>query len=681
MTEQPFVDGVSPAVPPSSQVEASPAEQPIIRPLVKTTILFVSAIPYAMYAIWCLFLLASFPVMGGSKTVIMMGVLTTSVGAILFLLLGGFGFMRVSTSKAHPRIKMNALLKLGAFVLPGLLLSLITPFSIIREPALTITIVSPVSSAQFIAPLSIEFSVNEAVNVLAERGFAPVQYAWDINADKKVDQQTLTPSLTATFDREGIYIVSVTMKNSNGATKVASRRFIISQSVFSVNPLPAVKDQPVVFSLAHLFPKPEDVLSVAWDFDGDGIDDEKDGGIQSTFTYITPGIYTASAVVQLANKTQARYQREFEVIEPKPLPFPVTLTTIPSLLIGTTDFAVKFVATTEEPLHSVQWDFGDGETSDVNPSTHTYTSKGKWPVRVTLRSKSGAIAELHTLVKVVDALDLRDLRFEGPIPVNGNRIEGEAPLTVDLTPITQKSFVDFTWEASSASEVGSTQTHLQAIFRDPGQYTVTLVAKDAEDHVLRLPITVDVLPPSPYAEFIMIPASGVTTVNSEIKFDASGASYVPEDDEIIVYGWDFGDGNSDKLGVGGISHTYKTADTYVVTLRITTKKGLELTASHRVVVRSLGIQSRIFIPEALTNPDEPGKLLLPKDTAITFKGDSSEGSIVNYEWDFGDNVVNGGKDMKNATHVYTEPGEYTASLTVKDSAGKSDTAFVTLIVN
>lgn len=681
MIEKNFIDGVSESValqPPVEPLQISP--QPQSSPLLRGIIVGGMSIPYAIYFFWCIFLLGTFPVMGGSEAIIMFGVATTIIAALLFLAVGSLGYVRITLSKAQANIKLKALIKLGAFVVPGLIISVITPILIIGEPPLTISITNPVSSAQLIAPLSIAFDAQFAVDVLAERGFVPVQYNWDINADKKIDQQTLSPKLTATFDREGIYVVSVSMKNATGMTKNASRRFIIHKSVFSVNPLPPVKEYPIVFSLAHLYPDPTLVLSVAWDFDGDGIDDEKNGGIQETFTYLTTGTFTPTATVQLENKTQSRYEREIEVVEPAPLPFPVTVKTVPELLIGSPDFAVMFTVKTDEPLHSVLWNFGEGESVKGNPVTRTFTRKGKFPVTASIRSQSGVIAEVTTLVKIVDTLDLNDLVFEGASAVTGNTVSGEAPLTVDLKPSTQKSFVDFSWEVTNASEVGSTDTHLQAIFRDPGQYTIILVAKDSEDRVMRLPITVEVLPPSPYADFTMSPASGVTTINSVIQFDASGASYIPDDDEIIIYNWDFGDKTSDKLGVGGTSHVYSNPDTYVVKLIVTTRKGLTLSAEHRVVIRSLGLQSRIFVPEGVSDAKNPTILVVGINKPIVFKGESSEGTIKNYEWNFGDDVENGGPDAKNVTHVYTKPGEYSVSLRVTNTAGKTDESSVMISV-
>ncbi|HLU53056.1 MAG TPA: PKD domain-containing protein, partial [Acidimicrobiia bacterium] len=48
-----------------------------------------------------------------------------------------------------------------------------------------------------------------------------------------------------------------------------------------------------------------------------------------------------------------------------------------------------------------------------------------------------------------------------------------------------------------------------------------------------------------------------------------------------------------------------------------------------------------------------------------------DGSIVSYEWDFGDGNADTGESV---THVYDEPGDYTVTLTVTDDDGDTDTA-------
>ena len=59
-----------------------------------------------------------------------------------------------------------------------------------------------------------------------------------------------------------------------------------------------------------------------------------------------------------------------------------------------------------------------------------------------------------------------------------------------------------------------------------------------------------------------------------------------------------------------------------------------------------------------------------RDVAITFDGASSTGGIISYSWDFGDGVNSSGGSV---SHSYSDEGNYTVTLTVRDANGVSDT--------
>ena len=75
-------------------------------------------------------------------------------------------------------------------------------------------------------------------------------------------------------------------------------------------------------------------------------------------------------------------------------------------------------------------------------------------------------------------------------------------------------------------------------------------------------------------------------------------------------------------------------------------------------------------------------LILTVNEEVDFDGSASydeDGSIVNYEWDFGDGETDFGL---NVSHAWTAPGEYTVTLTVTDNEGAegTDTPSVTIDV-
>ena len=148
-----------------------------------------------------------------------------------------------------------------------------------------------------------------------------------------------------------------------------------------------------------------------------------------------------------------------------------------------------------------------------------------------------------------------------------------------------------------------------------------------------------------------------------IQFDGSGSSDV--DGVILSYLWDFGDGS-----VGAEAkptHTYDNAGVFSVTLTVTDDNGHTDSAS---TVADVTASTTSLPPLAVAGGPYTGAV----GNAIQFDGSGSidvDGSIVSYEWDFGDGS-NG--DGAKPTHVYTNVGIFAVLLTVTDNTGASNSA-------
>lgn len=673
------VDGLTPA--PAEQPESASAPQAAPAPAPapkappnpqvkkwKSLLITIGVLFYIAYAVWCLGLMAVLPSPTGDfEELIPIALLSLLVGSGVLLAVAGVGLMRVrDVQNASPQQKMLSLIILAITVGPGLALSALVAFAITQEPALPLKVTKPVAGTELIAPITMTFSAADAVDILRKRGTNPVKYRWDVNGDGKVDQETLTPTVTVTYERDGIYNVAVGMVDAAGLSRRASYRFTIRQSVFTVTPNPTIVDQPVVFSISNLVPKEQKdtVERVNWFFDGDDKVDDVTTGPESSTTYYTLGKQTVVAIVELKNKTQQRYERTIDVQEPPELAFPAVIRSTPRLLIGAPPFTALFRVETAEPLAIVQWSFGDGDRAEGVQAVHTFDGKGSFPVTAKIRSASGEIVDLTSVVRVVDPLNIPDLAFDAatgtPTVVSG-KITGEVPLTLDLTPRTSQQFVQFSWEAPDATEVGSTDQTLQAIYRREGKYTVTLVAQDLENHVLRLPIQVEVKPPEPLATFQMRPETGVAPLRVEV--DAS-ASDIPD---IAGYEWTFERQDQTKIGSARAEHVYLREGRYTLGLKITTKTGKEYRAEKVIVVR----------PPLLLACIQPSRTTGPAPLSIEFSSGCSTGDFTGVLWDFGDGAQS---DLSITSHTFSAPGTYTVSLTITTADKRTARTTTTITV-
>lgn len=627
----------------SSLTQSSPSVQRM-----KLFLIGACALFYLLYGGWSVLLLAALPSPDPAfQRLPFIGlVIAVSVGCIC-LGIGVFMLRRIAISRADAGIRLQAFVKTVVVLLPAIGLSLIVPLVTMRTLPIELKITSPSSGKDLVAPVSMTFSVEHALPGLASQGFVPVEYRWDVNSDKKTDQETAVPELTATFERDGSYTVAVVMMGSDGIQKSAAKRFAINQSVFKVTPSEPIVDQAVVFSLAHLYPKEGVVKEVRWDFNDDDVVDATTASLETAHTYFQVGTVTVKADVSLQNNTQTSFTRSVNIIEPPPLPFPVTLTTEPKTLIGSPPFPVLFAITTESPPAKVEWNFGDGAVDEGQKVAHTFDKKGLFPVNVKVHSHSGVIANLQSTVRMVDVLRLPDLTFEGTPTVSGNRIEGEVPVSLNLTPRTATPFVQFAWEAPEATEVGTTETSLQAIYRREGTYTVTLIAQDLEDHVLRLPITVVVKPAREALVISMSPETGVAPL--DVAFDAS-ESYIPGE-TITGFVWNFGDSTPEQFGGASANHRYEKEGTYTIGLTVRTTSGKNFTARSTLVVREPLLRACIT----------PSRIRGSIPMGVDFSSDCTVGAPSSYLWDFGDGAQS---DQKNVIHVFEKAGTYPVKLTV-----------------
>lgn len=652
------VDGVTPPSPPA-------AAKKIITPLqiMKKRLMLTGGVCYAVYVLWCFLLLALLPAVG-LEMLVTLGVLSCVLGAIAFIGLGGVGFLRAAQPTLPKPLRIRGLIVTAAVVIPGLILSIVVPFVIMKTPPLRLTIVRPVNPDDLVAPVSMTFSAAAAVERLKQAEFIPVQYKWDINADGKSDQDSVTPELTATFDRDGIFTVTVAMFNTSKAVRTASLQFIIRQSVFSVLPNPVIVNKPAILSIANLIGDPQSLAEVQWDFDNDGKVDETTKDTQVTYTFFRLGRNTVSVVIILQNKTQARYERSISVEEAPMLAFPVTLISQPQYLISSPPFATLWKISTKEPVAQVLWNFGDGVKGDGQQVAHTFEQRGNYVVEAKVFSKTGSSATVSAIVQVVDQLQLADLTFEGSPDVQGSRITGEVPLTLNLRPRTSTPFVQFFWEAPDATEVGSTDTNLQAIYRREGNYTVTLVAHDAENHVLRQPITVEVKSPASSLSIQMNPETGVAPLS--VSFDAS-ETFIPNE-TITGFEWQFDQQSQPSVGGARAQHTYEKPGTYTVNLTVRTTSGKQYQTSRTIAVRPSQLTACLF----------PSRTSGAAPLGVQFTSACSTGTVTSRLWDFGDGAQS---DEVEPIHVFDKPGQYTVTLTVTGAEGRKAEQSVPITVS
>ena len=144
-----------------------------------------------------------------------------------------------------------------------------------------------------------------------------------------------------------------------------------------------------------------------------------------------------------------------------------------------------------------------------------------------------------------------------------------------------------------------------------------------------------------------------------ISFSSAGSS--DPDGSIAKYEWSFGDGNSSTAA--NPTYAYKDPGTYTVRLTVTDNTNL---------VTYVTTTSTIAAKQPVADPGGPYSGGVDKPISFNATGSYDlDGTIDAYFWDFGDG---NNSTEANATHAYTNLGNFTVTLTVTDNHNASTTS-------
>jgi len=207
----------------------------------------------------------------------------------------------------------------------------------------------------------------------------------------------------------------------------------------------------------------------------------------------------------------------------------------------------------------------------------------------------------------------------------------------------------------------------------PGTYTIYAAALSGNgnggtsgDGTGTTSLQITVAPPSNQPPTAMI--SGPTTglVGMAVTFNGSGST--DPDGTIVSYDWDLGDGSMDTGE--SVTHSYATTGSYDVTLTVTDNSGNTDSTTLTITIAASNVP-----PVAVISGPSNGTEGVP--VSLNGSGSSdADGTIVSYEWDFGDGSAGSGETV---SHTYVA-GAYTVTLTVTDDMGATGEATMNISI-
>jgi len=169
-----------------------------------------------------------------------------------------------------------------------------------------------------------------------------------------------------------------------------------------------------------------------------------------------------------------------------------------------------------------------------------------------------------------------------------------------------------------------------------------------------------------------------------ITLDASSSSAEGYNDTITQYEWDINDPYNPKHIVKTspfTTHTFQYDGTFIVELNVTDNEGMWSTTSKPIrILPEFGPTANFTWSPEIPTVNET----ITFDASSSTRGWSAQtqqfSPIQNYVWNFSDGTGNITVTSATLNHNFTQPGNYTVTLTVIDAVGRSDATWSTVEV-
>lgn len=339
---------------------------------------------------------------------------------------------------------------------------------------------------------------------------------------------------------------------------------------FTYSPQNPTVGQTITFDASASYDPDGTISKYEWDFDNDGVTDKT--GVTVTWSYSKYGSYTVKLTVTDNDRLSSSTTQTIKVNAN-----PVAKITVDKTS-GLTPLTVRFDGSgSYDPDGSItaySWDFGDGSAGIGSVVSHTYSlasgvNSQTFTATLTVTDNEGAPGSTSVNIYVYRNPGFASFTYSPTYPYPDENITFDAS---GSCPSTGAVITEYHWTFDSETKVVTTATTTYS-FASTGVHTVSLYIVDSSGHQsLTVTQYLEVIE-APTADFSV---SGETVVGKTLTFTFTGTG------RISTYSWSFGDGVT--ADTNPATHSYSSANTYIVTLTITDIRGTTKSTQKSVTI-------------------------------------------------------------------------------------------------
>lgn len=309
------------------------------------------------------------------------------------------------------------------------------------------------------APLIVQFADRSTGN--------PLEWEWDFGDGNISTEQ----NPVHVYETAGTYDVTLTIIRGEGTETETYPAYIEVEEpappTIKANFTTEITAGEAPFRVQFNDTSTGDPTTWTWDF-GDGGNSSLEDPIHY---YQKPGVYNVSLTVSDGTTSDTLLKADYIDVAPSTLPLAANFTA--NETSGAAPFVVEYLDLSVGNPTGWEWDFGDGESSELRNPVHAYQETGTYNVTLTVSNSTTNSTLAREDYVVVGG------PVPGPLAANFtvDVTSGRTPLTVHFKDASTGNATAWKWSFGDGAATSSLQNPTY-VYKKAGTYTVSLTVSD-----------------------------------------------------------------------------------------------------------------------------------------------------------------------------------------------------------